>query len=72
MNLNFINDTIQAILPYKGYIAVATAWLAHVYIPHLIRIYPYVTENGGVLGIVKAFLVGKSVKPVVPPTQPPQ
>ena len=56
---------IDSILPYKGYIAMAAAWFAHVYIPHLIRVYPTIVANGGVWGIVKAFFVGK-------PTNPPQ
>ena len=59
MNFDWIGQTITSILPYKGYIALALGWFSHIYIPYLVRTYPYVSTNGGVLGIARAYLFGK-------------
>ena len=60
--MDWLNHIITDLLPYKGYIVMGFAWFAHVYIPHIIRIYPWVSANGGVFGITKAFFVGKPDK----------
>jgi len=72
----WISNIIDAILPYKGYIALAIGWIAHIYIPHLIRVYPFVSMNGGVFGLVCNFFFGVKTPVVptpsitVPPTNP--
>ena len=55
-----IASIIDSVVQYKGYIALAAGWIAHVYIPHLVQVYPYISANGGVFGIVRSFLFGRS------------
>jgi hypothetical protein len=55
----WIDTLVNSILPYKGYIMMGIAWFTHVYCPHVIKVYPYLVENGGIFGIVRRFFFGK-------------
>lgn len=56
-----IDQTINLITNNWGYVALAFGWLAHVYVPHLIRIYPTVISYGGVIRIVCNFFYTSKV-----------
>ena len=71
MNLD-ISPLINTVVENKGYIALASGWLLHVYVPHLKRVYPFISTNGGILGLVRRFLLGTNPAVVNPPTVQPQ
>ena len=41
-------------------LAVASAWVIHVFLPDIRAAFPYLKANGGVFGVVKAFFCGES------------
>jgi len=44
---------------HKEAIIVAAGWATHVFWPNLKQAYPYLRDNGGVVGLVKNVFVGK-------------
>jgi hypothetical protein len=61
-----IKGIVELILQYKGYIVLASGWFIHVYYPYILQIYPFVVQNGGLIGLVKKFFFGNPPQPPTP------
>jgi hypothetical protein len=47
-------------------VPVAWGWVKSSLWPRLVSVYPYLRDNGGAIGVVKTFFVGKTNHPEIP------
>lgn len=53
-----IQSIIDSLAPYKGEILIGVGWFVHVFWPKIVSVYPWLKNNGGVLGVIKTFVLG--------------
>lgn len=64
-----MKDLIDFAIEHQAAATVAGAWMLreiHICWPALVQIYPYLRDNGGIVGVIRNFLVGKTTTPQTP------
>jgi len=61
-----IKDLENFVAAHSATLAVAGGWIIHVFLPDIKAAFPYLKNNGGVFGVVKAFFCGAD-KPTTNP-----
>jgi len=71
-----MNKLIDFIIENKGklallfsHLSIIAGWFMHVQWPRIKAAYPYLRDNGGVLGVMRDFMIG-SPKPPEQPAKP--